>query len=62
MENFYRVGAEFDHGTPASPASAMLKLDIDGASISVPAGTSVMRAAALAGTSIPKLCDILGQS
>jgi formate dehydrogenase major subunit len=56
MDNFYRVGAEFDHGTPASLDSVMLSLDIDGASISVPAGTSVMRAAALAGTSIPKLC------
>lgn len=56
MENFYRVGAEFDHGTPASPDSAMIGLSIDGAKISVPVGTSVMRAAALAGTSIPKLC------
>ena len=56
MENFYRVGAEFDHGTPASPATTLLTLAIDGVDISVPEGTSVMRAAALAGTSIPKLC------
>ena len=56
MENYYRVGAELDHGTPASPAAAMLTLSIDGTAISVPEGTSVMRAAALAGTDIPKLC------
>ena len=56
MENFYRVGAEQDYGTPASPDTATVNLTIDGQSIEVPEGTSVMRAAALAGTAIPKLC------
>ncbi len=45
-----------DLGTPASPSKAMVTVDIDGQPISVPEGTTVMRAAALAGTSIPKLC------
>ncbi|MGG7567167.1 formate dehydrogenase subunit alpha [Rhodovulum sp. DZ06] len=44
-----------DLGTPAK-SGAPVTLTIDGASITVPEGTSVMRAAALAGLSIPKLC------
>ncbi len=56
MENYYRVGAELDYGTPASADTAMVTLQIDGVEISVAQGTSVMRAAALAGTNIPKLC------
>ena len=53
--------AERDLGTPGRQASGQqalrrVTLTIDGRQISVPAGTSVMRAAALAGTSIPKLC------
>jgi formate dehydrogenase major subunit len=62
----------FDLGTPAStpvsgpvigPASApatdvqpQVTLEIDGAAVTVPEGTSVMRAAALLGNQIPKLC------
>jgi formate dehydrogenase major subunit len=45
-----------DLGTPASTATEHVALEIDGHAVSVPAGTSVMRAAALAGTQIPKLC------
>jgi formate dehydrogenase major subunit len=45
-----------DLGTPASPAIGQVTLAINGHSVTVPAGTSVMRAAALAGTRIPKLC------
>ena len=45
-----------DLGTPASPASGQVTLEIDGNPITVPAGTSIMRAAALAGARIPKLC------
>ena len=45
-----------DLGTPASPAAAQVTLEIDGNTVTVPAGTSVMRAAALAGARIPKLC------
>ena len=44
-----------DHGTPAA-TGAPVSLTIDGADVTVPAGTSVMRAAALAGGAIPKLC------
>ncbi len=49
-------------GTPAAggatPAAGVesVTLDIDGAAVTVPAGTSIMRAAALAGGDIPKLC------
>ncbi len=44
-----------DHGTP--PASGEpVTLCIDGAEVTVPAGSSVMRAAAAAGGAIPKLC------
>ncbi len=44
-----------DLGTPAANGPAVT-LDIDGATVTVPAGTSIMRAAALAGGDIPKLC------
>jgi len=49
---------ELDLGTPAVPAStaAQVTLTIDGEPVTVPEGTSIMRAAALMGTSIPKLC------
>ncbi|KTR82443.1 formate dehydrogenase [Novosphingobium barchaimii] len=45
-----------DFGTPASDAIASVTLNIDGRETTVPAGTTVMRAAAEMGTSIPKLC------
>jgi formate dehydrogenase major subunit len=45
-----------DLGTPASSSATLVTIEIDGHAISVPEGTSVMRAAALAGTRIPKLC------
>ena len=45
-----------DFGTPASGNDASVQLTIDGRSVTVPAGTTVMRAAAENGTSIPKLC------
>lgn len=45
-----------DLGTPASSASTQVTLSIDGTTVQVPEGTSVMRAAALAGINIPKLC------
>ncbi len=45
-----------DFGTPASRAEEQVSLTIDGRAVAVPAGTSVMRAAAEQGTSIPKLC------
>ncbi len=45
-----------DFGTPASYAETQVTLTIDGRNVTVPAGTSLMRAAAELGTSIPKLC------
>ncbi|HEY7887724.1 MAG TPA: formate dehydrogenase subunit alpha [Steroidobacteraceae bacterium] len=46
-----------DLGTPAPvEAGAAVTVEIDGEATTVPAGTSVMRAAALAGTQLPKLC------
>ena len=47
---------EADHGTPASPFAETVTLTIDGESVTVAAGTSIMRAASLVGTNIPKLC------
>jgi len=47
---------EIDFGTPASPAEEKVTLTIDGMSVTVPAGTSVMRAAMEASIEIPKLC------
>jgi formate dehydrogenase major subunit len=45
-----------DLGTPKRTSAEWVTLEIDGASINVPAGTSVMQAAMLAGTKVPKLC------
>src|SRR5262245_16884822 len=47
---------EIDYGTPASKSEAMVTLEIDGENVTVPAGTSIMRAAAEMGTKVPKLC------
>ncbi|RDI98114.1 formate dehydrogenase subunit alpha [Dyella solisilvae] len=47
---------EIDYGTPKSTSGTMVELDIDGRSVCVPEGTSVLRAAAQAGIAIPKLC------
>ena len=46
----------YDLGTPPSQATESVALEIDGCAVTVPAGTSVMRAAAIARTQIPKLC------
>jgi formate dehydrogenase major subunit len=47
---------ETDYGTPARASEKEITLSIDGIDVTVPAGTSVMRAAQECGTSIPKLC------
>ena len=47
---------EIDYGTPESPATEQVTLTIDGQEVTVPAGTSIMRAAMDAGIRIPKLC------
>ena len=50
-----RPGAR-DMGTPESRSQEIVTLSIDGIAVSVPAGTSVMRAAAMAGVTVPRLC------
>ncbi len=47
---------ETDYGTPASRAAEQVALTIDGQAVTVPAGTSIMRAAMDAGIQVPKLC------
>lgn len=47
---------ETDFGTPAVQSDQWVTLSIDGQAVTVPAGTSIMRAASEAGGSIPKLC------
>jgi len=47
---------ERDLGTPQTGSSRQVTLSIDGQEVSVAEGTSVMRAAALLGSKIPKLC------
>jgi formate dehydrogenase major subunit len=45
-----------DYGTPVSKSEKMVTLEIDGEKVTVPAGTSLLRAAAENGVGIPKLC------
>lgn len=47
---------DIDFGTPARRSDKTISLTIDGVVVSVPEGTSVMRAAMEMGTAIPKLC------
>ncbi|MGA1215776.1 MAG: formate dehydrogenase subunit alpha, partial [Candidatus Nanopelagicales bacterium] len=47
---------EPDYGTPASTSPECIDVVVDGIPVSVPVGTSVMRAAAEAGVGVPKLC------
>ncbi|MGA8170997.1 MAG: formate dehydrogenase subunit alpha [Methylocystis sp.] len=47
---------ETDFGTPESKSSKFVTLTIDGQVVTVPEGTSIMRAAMEIGTEIPKLC------
>lgn len=55
MKDFIIPWDDRDMGTPAK-TGAPVSLTIDGVAVTVPEGTSVMRAAAEAGLSIPKLC------
>jgi formate dehydrogenase major subunit len=48
--------SEHDLGTPAPSTTEFVTLEIDGHEIEVPAGTSVMRAAAMLDHDVPKLC------
>lgn len=45
-----------DFGTPRRESEQEISLEIDGEMITVPAGTSLMRAAVEAGIQVPKLC------
>jgi formate dehydrogenase major subunit len=45
-----------DFGTPEVSATETVTLTVDGREVTVPVGTSVMRAAAVSGGDIPKLC------
>ena len=45
-----------DYGTPLKTADEYVTLEIDGVELTVPKGTSIMAAAKLNDTSIPKLC------
>jgi formate dehydrogenase major subunit len=56
MKDFIIPWDDRDYGTPASSASKTVTLTIDGFDVTVPEGTSIMRAAAMAGIGIPKLC------
>jgi formate dehydrogenase major subunit len=47
---------ELDYGTPIPITDKMVSLTIDGVPVTVPKGTSVMAAAKMMGTAIPKLC------
>ena len=47
---------EIDYGTPARISADSVTLEIDGVAVTVPKGTSLMRAAAEAGIGVPKLC------
>ena len=55
-EDTHGLIEETDYGTPASKAAGTVTLIIDGHSATVPADTSIMRAAMEIGTEIPKLC------
>ena len=48
---------EIDFGTPASKAEKTVTLTVDGVGVTVPEGTSILRAAREMGTAIPKLCS-----
>jgi formate dehydrogenase major subunit len=47
---------EIDYGTPKVESEQAVTLQIDGMQVTVPAGTSLMRAAVDAGVQVPKLC------
>jgi formate dehydrogenase major subunit len=47
---------ETDYGTPFRIVDTLVTLEIDGKPVTVPQGTSIMRAAVEAGVQVPKLC------
>ena len=55
MKDFI-IPSDRDFGTPYVRSTATVTLTIDGFDVTVPEGTSIMRAAAELGISVPKLC------
>lgn len=51
-----KYDANKDYGTPKIVSDKMVTLNIDGVSVTVPEGTSIMHAAQLGGVTVPKLC------
>ncbi len=47
---------ETDYGTPEQTSETLVTLEIDGKRVTVPAGTSVMRASMDIGVAVPRLC------
>ena len=47
---------EIDYGTLASESTRLVTLEVDGHAVTVPEGTSILRASMEAGIKIPKLC------
>jgi formate dehydrogenase major subunit len=56
MKDFILPPKDWDMGTPLPKSTTTVSLKIDGFDVTVPEGTSVMRAAMEAGIKIPKLC------
>mgnify|MGYP000058138774 FL=1 len=56
MNSVQQFDPATDLGTPGVLSDAVVNVVIDGIEIQVPEGTSVMRAAAIAGAPVPKLC------
>ena len=54
--NYHAYRRPRDLGTPATQSDRQVRLTIDGEQVTVPSGTTVLRAAAEAGINIPKLC------
>ena len=49
------IHTDIDRGTPERSNAKEITLEIDGKSVTVPEGTSIMRAASLVGLDVPKL-------
>jgi formate dehydrogenase major subunit len=56
MQTYKTYQRETDLGTPVAESARVVTVTVDGVEVTVPEGTSVMRAAALVGINIPKLC------
>jgi formate dehydrogenase major subunit len=50
------IHTTIDRGTPERSSAKTISLEIDGKPVAVPEGTSIMRAASLAGLDVPMLC------